>query len=130
MVKKPYITNDTQPISGDTFLSYQQETLDPKLLKQLKRGDYPIDQVLDLHGLTVDAAMMVLEDALFEAQEMGYRCLLIIHGKGRGVGQGSAVMKNFVNDYLRSKENILAFCSASGRKGGTGALYVLLKRKR
>jgi DNA-nicking Smr family endonuclease len=35
-----------------------------------------------------------------------------------------------VNVWLRQREEVLAFCSARSVDGGTGALYVLLRRSR
>jgi DNA-nicking Smr family endonuclease len=37
------------------------------------------------------------------------------------------VLKCKVNYWLRLREDVLAFCSATRRDGGTGAVYVLLR---
>jgi DNA-nicking Smr family endonuclease len=37
------------------------------------------------------------------------------------------VLKQAVNVILRRAENVVAFCSANQRDGGTGAIYVLLQ---
>ncbi|MDH5572217.1 MAG: Smr/MutS family endonuclease, partial [Gammaproteobacteria bacterium] len=57
------------------------------------------------------------------------RCVRIIHGKGYGSVSQQPVLKQFVNYWLRQREDIMAFCSARQADGGTGAVYVLLKTK-
>jgi DNA-nicking Smr family endonuclease len=52
----------------------------------------------------------------------------IIHGKGNGSVQRRPVLKGKVNHWLQQRDEVLAFCSARPVDGGTGAVYVLLKR--
>jgi DNA-nicking Smr family endonuclease len=52
----------------------------------------------------------------------------IIHGKGNTSLGKMPVLKGRVNSWLRQKNEVLAFCSARPNDGGTGAVYVLLKR--
>ncbi|RMD71241.1 MAG: DNA mismatch repair protein MutS, partial [Gammaproteobacteria bacterium] len=56
-----------------------------------------------------------------------YRCVRIVHGKGRRSAR-QPVLKQKVNGWLRARDEVLAFCSARPHHGGTGALYVLLRR--
>jgi DNA-nicking Smr family endonuclease len=57
----------------------------------------------------------------------GYRCLLITHGKG-AQSNPPARIKSYVNHWLQQVENVIAFHSATPRHGGTGSVYVLLKK--
>jgi DNA-nicking Smr family endonuclease len=52
----------------------------------------------------------------------------IIHGKGRGSGE-QPVLKQKANQWLRQKDEVLAFVTAPRWDGGTGAVYVLLSGK-
>jgi DNA-nicking Smr family endonuclease len=52
----------------------------------------------------------------------------IIHGKGLSSAGKLPVLKGKVDAWLRQMDAVLAFCSARRNDGGTGALYVLLKR--
>jgi DNA-nicking Smr family endonuclease len=56
--------------------------------------------------------------------------LLIVHGKGQSKNQGkqTAVLKGYVNHWLRELEAVQAFHSARPAHGGTGAIYVLLRK--
>ena len=65
-----------------------------------------------------------------EAARLGLRTLLITHGKGFGNKEksGSGVLKGYVNRWLRDIEDVQAFHSAQPQHGGTGSVYVLLRK--
>ena len=65
-----------------------------------------------------------------EASHLGLRTLLIVHGKGHSKAKGDkmAVLKGYVNQWLRELEDVQAFHSAQPQHGGTGAVYVLLRK--
>lgn len=109
-------------------LSYTQPGVQHSVLKKLKSGRYSIQSEIDLHGLTVDQAKSELSDFLTTARENRHLCVRVIHGKGRkNIGQ-SPRLKPAVNHWLQRNKQVLAFCSARNTDGGTGAVYVLLKR--
>ena len=92
----------------------------------------PIEETIDLHGLTQRQAMRALGDFLAAAQEAGRRCVLVITGKGDTKDEGG-VLRAMLPQWLNEPANrarILAFEVAQPKHGGAGALYVLLKRKR
>ena len=91
-------------------------------------GKVHIDAELDLHGLTAVRAEPILAMFLAECQQQQIRSVRIIHGKGWGSRDNRPVLKSKVNYWLRQSDAVLAFCSATIEDGGTGALYVLLKR--
>jgi DNA-nicking Smr family endonuclease len=66
---------------------------------------------------------------LHECRGSGVRCVRIIHGKGHGSHQRKPVLKNKVNSWLHQINDVMAFCSAIPAHGGTGAVYVLLRRR-
>ena len=97
------------------------------VLKKLRNGKLPIDDVLDLHGLTIDEASRELAAFLDDCQQLGHRSIIIVHGKGFR-SQNKPVIKPMVNRWLRQAHEVLAFYSALPRDGGTGAVYVLLRK--
>ena len=97
-------------------------------LRRLRRGQYSFDLQLDLHGMTVATARAALAEFLHEARATANPCVRIVHGKGRGSPKGQPVLKRKLNHWLRQRDEVLAFCSARPVDGGTGAVYVLLKR--
>lgn len=97
------------------------------VLKKLRQGKLAIDGTLDLHGLTVAQARQQLIAFMAECRQFGYRHVVIIHGKGYR-SQNKAVIKPMLNRWLSDAEEVLAFCSAQPKHGGTGAVYVLLRK--
>ena len=57
-------------------------------------------------------------------------CVRIIHGKGQRADAGAPVIKNLVDRLLRQRADVMAFHSAPPAQGGTGAVLVLLARRR
>ncbi|ABA58370.1 Smr/MutS family protein [Nitrosococcus oceani] len=129
-----------QDMMSDTFEAVELETgeellylrpgVQKRLLRQLRQGKFSIGAELDLHGMNVPMARQALAGFLKECEKNGIRCIRIIHGKGRGSYHKEPILKGKVNTWLQQKDEILAFCSARSTDGGTGAIYVLLKRRR
>lgn len=113
---------------GDTGdeISFRRPGVQNGVMRKLKRGEYRIDEVCDLHGLRVDEARTVLREFLADALARRLRCVRVIHGKGRGSGPRGPVLKSAVNLILRKTAPVLAFTSARRVDGGTGAINVLL----
>jgi DNA-nicking Smr family endonuclease len=101
--------------------------LQKSVLKKLRAGKLHVDSIQDLHGLSVDEARRQLADFLQECHHFAYRHVIIIHGKGIR-SQNRPVIKPMVNRWLRQADEVLAFCSAQPKDGGTGAVYVLLRK--
>lgn len=101
--------------------------LQKSVLKKLRKGYFGLDANIDLHGLSSRAAFEHLLSFLHHCVEEGYRCVLIVHGKGYHSPGSQPVLKNDINLWLRRHKDVLAFCSAPTRSGGAGALYVLLR---
>jgi len=109
-------------------LSYTAPGVQRAVLRKLKSGKYAIQGEIDLHGMTLSIAKTELNEFLNECQHRRLLCVRIIHGKGRKTADRSPRMKPAVNQWLQSNKRVLAFCSARSNDGGTGAVYVLLKR--
>jgi DNA-nicking Smr family endonuclease len=109
-------------------LSYSKPGIQKQTLRKLRRGQYPIEAELDLHGMTVATANMALSRFLGQCIAHSQRCVRIIHGKGIGSKNKKPIIKNRLNNWLRHQDNVMAFCSARQTDGGTGAIYLLLKR--
>jgi DNA-nicking Smr family endonuclease len=108
-------------------LSYRAAGVQDTTFRRLRRGAYHVGRELDLHGLRSDEAKLAVARFLAECADRGVRCARIIHGKGlRSKGDGP-VLKQRLDGWLRRRADVLAFCSAQPRHGGTGAAYVLLR---
>ena len=126
MLSEPVDPADLE--TGDELL-YSRIGLQHRTLRRLRRGEYRIEAELDLHGCTRREARQAVVEFLHHCQQHGYRVVRIIHGKGLGSHQKRGVLKQHVNHWLRQRDEVLAFCSALPRHGGTGALYLMLKRR-
>ncbi len=106
--------------------------VDKRLAERLKRGQLPIEGMLDLHGLTQEEAHRQLDGFLALSANAGRRCVLVITGKGVWRPE-SGILREMVPRWLNeapSRARVLAIAIAQPRHGGSGALYVLLKRRR
>ena len=115
------------PEAGDE-LSFRSEGIQHGVWRAFKRGDYRLDARLDLHGMREAEAREQLRPWLRQAAYLGQRCVLVVHGKGMRSGSAGAVLKRLVDGQLRREKAVLAFASARPVDGGTGAVYVLLRR--
>jgi DNA-nicking Smr family endonuclease len=113
--------------SGDE-LFFKRTGVQQRVMEKLRRGQFAIEKELDLHGMTVTDAEAALKRFLTYCLQSDYRCVRIIHGKGHGSKDKKPVIKNRLNQWLQKNNAILAFSSARPVDGGTGALYVLIKR--
>ncbi len=110
-------------------LVYQRAGLQQRIMKKLRRGLYVVDAELDLHGLFVTEARQAVADFLNECRRRRIQCARIIHGKGRGSRHRGPVLKGKIGHWLQQRDEVLAYCSARHCDRGTGAVYVLLKRR-
>ena len=133
-VTAPETVIDHLSSEGAAMLSSQDELvfaapgIQLGLLQKLKKGHIPWDEGIDLHGLTVDEARDALSRFVRQAAQAQSRCLLVVHGKGQSQGGNEATLKSYTNEWLRRLHPVVAFASAQPKDGGTGAVYVLLKR--
>ena len=121
---------------GDTIL-FSRSGLQRKIFRKLKRGEYVVNAILDLHGRTTTQSEHDLTKFIADSVSDGFFTLLIIHGKGlhsdksrsgeSGSGESGGVLKQYTVNWLKQQSRVMAFCSALPRDGGTGALYVLLR---
>lgn len=115
-------------VETEDELIYAAPGVQLKVMKKLKQGHLPWDAGLDLHGYTLDDARTELSSFIRECSLRQLRCVMVIHGKSNSVEGQQALMKSYVNDWLQQMTQVIAFSSAQPKDGGTGALYVLLKR--
>ena len=115
--------------TGDELL-YCRNGLQHSVLRKLRRGHYSVGAELDLHGMRVAEARQALTAFLQHAMACDIKVVRIVHGKGNGSLNRQPVLKGKVNHWLQQRIEVLAFCSARPIDGGTGAIYVLLRRAR
>lgn len=111
------------------------ETLDGSWDRRLGRGLVSPDAALDLHGHNLATAYDLLDRRLEEALDAGARLLLLVTGKPPGPERPASrgAIRAAVGDWLhvsRHARRIAAVRNAHPRHGGSGALYIVLRRNR
>lgn len=119
--------DETELNSGD-YLRFQRHSVSRQVFRKLARGGYSVQAETDLHGLTAVQAFELLGTFMHDCQRRSYTCVRIIHGKGLGSGPNGPVLKRKLDSWLRKMKHVLAFSSATQVDGGTGAVYVLLRK--
>jgi DNA-nicking Smr family endonuclease len=106
--------------------------LDKPTLEKLAKGRMPIEGRVDLHGMTQDEAYSLLYSFLHRAHAGGVRYVLVITGKGSSSG-GDGVLRRSVPAWLSTpafRPLVSSHDHAARHHGGSGALYVRLRRTR
>lgn len=126
----PLVDDGVLPLDAWYVLEFKRPGIQNGVYRKLRLGHYQIDARLDLHRMTTKQARHEVFSFISEAGRLGLRTLLIVHGKGQSkLGEAStAVLKGYVNRWLRELDAVQAFHSAQPPHGGTGAVYVLLRK--
>ncbi len=115
--------------TGDELV-YLRDGMQSQTLRRLRRGHWGIQGELDLHGHTTAEARNAVAVFLRECMHEGARCVRIVHGKGLSSKNREPVLKTKVGNWLRQRDEVLAYCQARQIDGGGGAVIVLLKTQR
>ena len=116
----------------DEYIEGSVRGLSRKLMKALKKGAFPVQDYVDLHGLTRKEAEVRVRDFLLQSSRRGLRCVLIVHGRGLNSEDSLAVLKANLPTWLTrgpARKIVLAFATARPYDGGAGAVYVLLRKR-
>jgi DNA-nicking Smr family endonuclease len=130
--KKPPVlpsrSADAPPSADDESENFAAAGIDRRELRRLRRGDYPVQSRLDLHGMTVREAGDAVKRFIQNSRHSQKRCVCIVHGRGRHSESGASVLRGPIRDALRKTSGVLGYVTAPASDGGAGAVYVLLRR--
>ena len=129
-IVNPLADEGIAPLDAWYILEFKRPGIQNGVYRKLRLGHYQLDARLDLHRFSIKQAREEVFSFISEASHLGLRTLLIVHGKGHSKANGdkTAVLKGYVNQWLRELEAVQAFHSAQPQHGGTGAVYVLLRK--
>jgi DNA-nicking Smr family endonuclease len=117
---------------SDEYMVGAVPCVGPKLMRRLKRGEFSVQDYIDLHGLKKKEAEEAVREFIIKSYQRGFRCVLIVHGRGLGSVDHQPAIKRELPLWFRRgmlKRIVLAFVTARPCDGGAGALYVLLKKR-
>lgn len=115
-------------VGAEDELYWARDGVQDGQMRKLKAGQVAFEGSIDLHGMSVEKARETLWEFFAEASRLEVRCARITHGKAARLDGKRPLIKSHVNTWLRQHPQVLGFASCLPRHGGTGALYVLLKR--
>ena len=114
-------------IENDPLVEFMRPGVSRMTLRKLKRGHWPVQDSLDLHGLHSDAARKLLLQFMRDATQLELRCVRVIHGKGWHTDGGEGILKIRSRHWLTQCKEVMAFCETPPQEGGGGAVRILLK---
>ncbi|MET0379109.1 MAG: DNA endonuclease SmrA [Spongiibacteraceae bacterium] len=109
-------------------LEFRRSGVQHGVFRKLKQGKYAMDARLDLHRLTVERARDEVFGFIRDALAYDLRNVMIVTGRGNHSQSAEAILKSYVNRWLPDFEEVQAYCSAQPQHGGTGAVYVMLRK--
>ena len=113
------------------YMEGYAEGVNPLVMEKLRNGEFSVQHVVDLHGLSIEGARETFEFFLSEAIRNNLKCIKVIHGRGL-----KSKREPIIKDYLKTwivramhRKWITAFSNATMPDGGPGATYILLRNK-
>jgi DNA-nicking Smr family endonuclease len=119
-----------EPLDPWYVLEFKRPGIQNGVFRKLRQGRYEAEARLDLHRMTVAIARRELFRFVQDCQQLGLRTILLIHGKGETPTERGkcSILKGCTDHWLRQLDIVQAFHSARPQHGGTGAVYVLLRK--
>jgi len=128
LIVDPLSSVEVPLLKSNDILQYRRAGVQHGVYKKLRMGQYAIDARLDLHRLKVDEARVEVFKFLRECFYYELRTVIILHGKGDRNPDKVATIKSHLAVWLPQIDEVMAFHSAQKQHGGTGAVYVMLKK--
>ncbi len=125
---------DSNTINVTNLPEYMEgyvEGINPLIMEKLRKGEFSVQQVIDLHGLSIEGARETFEYFLSNAVKKGFRCVKVIHGRGLRSKRDPTIKDYLKTWILRAMHRkwVTAFSNATMSDGGPGATYILLRSK-
>jgi len=112
----------------EVILNFERPGIQKATVKKLRQGKLATEASLDLHGYTAEQARSAMIEFMDFCSAEQFRVVIIVHGKGFGSSKKKPVIKPLINKWLQELNEVLAFTSAQPKDGGTGAVYVFLRK--
>lgn len=114
----PYSDHVSDTYAGTD--SWRRNGIAEKQLRDLRRA--PLDDTLDLHGMTGREAHAALDSFLQRALGGGGRVVEIVHGRGSHSSNGVAVLRTKTHCWLQHCDAVMAYCHPPRNSGALRAL--------
>tara|TARA_R110002167_G_scaffold119566_7_gene296907 strand:+ start:3723 stop:4292 length:570 start_codon:yes stop_codon:yes gene_type:complete len=124
----PLASFEVPPLKSNDILNFKRPGIQHGVFKKFRLGQYEIEARLDLHKLSVDEARKEVFRFLNECSAYELRTAIILHGKGDRNPDKIAILKSHLAVWLPQLDQVMAYHSAQRHHGGTGAVYVMLRK--
>ena len=124
----PLSSSEVPLLKSNDVLEFKRAGIQNGVYRKFRLGQYDIEARLDLHKLTIEQARKEVFRFLKECMEYELRMVMILHGKGDRNPDKIATLKSHIAVWLPQIEEVMAFHSAQRHHGGTGAVYIMLKK--
>ncbi len=114
-------------IKPDDVIEFKRDGVQDGVYRKFRLGKYPIQARLDLHRKTLKEARDEVVHFLKQCMSMDIRTVVIVHGRGER-SNPPALMKSYVAQWLTQINDVQCVHSAQRFHGGTGAVYILLRK--
>ena len=126
------ILKDSSPFNVLNLPEYMEGYVDginPLVIEKLRNGEFSIQEVLDLHGLSAQVACDAFHAFLSQAVQSRLRCVRVIHGRGLRSRRGPVLKEKLKEWIVRAMHRkwVVAFASSAMADGGPGATTILLR---
>lgn len=117
-----------EPLVRDIFID-DRRSVERGILKRLGRASYAVDIAIDLHGYTIEEAYKIFYETFLKAINSGCKLLLVITGKGDI--SGNSIRSNLLKwvNIPEISSYIIYMSHAHKTHGGSGAFYIVLRKK-
>ncbi len=113
------------------YMEGYAEGVSPLVMEKLRDGEFSVQQVIDLHGLSIESARETFEYFLSEAIRKNLKCIKVIHGRGLK-SKRAPIIKDYLKTWIiraMHRKWVTAFSNAVMAEGGPGATYILLRSR-
>ena len=112
------------------YIEWVRPRIRKDIAEKLHRGEFSVQDSIDLHGMTLVEAEEALSCFFRRAIQKRLFCVKVIHGRGLRSPQGP-VLKEAMKRFLHRSFSkwTLAYATAKHSDGGLGATYIILKSR-
>ncbi|MCQ9616964.1 Smr/MutS family protein [Paenalcaligenes niemegkensis] len=118
------------PLFEDDPTEFLSPACGTDVMRNLKKGRWPILASLDLHGATLDDARVLVSNFVDQCIEHRIKCVRIVHGVGYGSKGNGPILLPTVRRWLAQLHDVLAYTECAPHEGGKGAVKIVLRTYR
>ncbi|WP_432698546.1 DNA endonuclease SmrA [Marinobacterium sp. YM272] len=127
-------SDERLPLSPEQLLDpldpieWKRDGVQEGVYRNLRLGRYTVDARLDLMHKSLSECADELVDFVQQCVGLGIRTVLISFGRSRQPESHANRVKSCLHLWLPALDEVMAFHSAQQQHGGTGAVYVMLRK--